>query len=342
MDSARAQSAERALSEAPRVVVIGELCVDVIVRLDGEVLFGQHEQIVPSTTVTMGSSSAITACGVARLGTSVELVSVRGADDFGDYLDSVLSRRGVGTAGVRIDASLPTGSSVHLTRADGDRAILTAMGSIGTVTTTDARPWLAKADHLHIGSWFLQHALEHDADALFAEARSVGVRTSLDGNFDPSERWNSRILDMLEHCDLYFGNDEEISGISGLAAGLDGVAALLSRMPEGAAVVRKTGADGAELWRTQGGELVGVHAGTPVLDGELCDTVGAGDSLAAGVICGIARGMTDAEALALGVACGSLSTRAVGGIDGQPDESTALDVARTIPVRSLHQPGKTT
>lgn len=342
MDSASARLSEPVVRNGPLIVVVGELCVDVIVRLDGPVIFGQHEQIVPLTTVTMGSSSAITACGIARLGASVELVSVRGADDFGEYLDSVLRRREVGTAGVRIDASLPTGSSVHLTRADGDRAILTAMGSIGTVTTTDARPWLAEADHLHVGSWFLQHALEHDADALFAEARAVGVRTSLDGNFDPSERWNSRILDMLEHCDLYFGNDEELSGISGSAAGLDGVTALLSRMPEGAAVVRKTGADGAELWRTQGGELVGVHAGTPVLDGELCDTVGAGDSLAAGVIYGIARGLSDAEALALGVACGSLSTRAVGGIDGQPDERTALNVARTILVSSVHQTGKTT
>lgn len=336
MTPAQAQTLAQPLTQPPtqppHIVVVGELCVDVIVRLDGPVLFGQHEQIVPSTTVTMGSSSAITACGIARLGTSVDLVAVRGADDFGDYLDSVLHRRDVGTAGVRIDASLPTGSSVHLTRADGDRAILTAMGSIGTVTAGDARPWLDRADHLHIGSWFLQHALEHDGSSLFAEARAAGVRTSLDGNFDPSERWNSSILEVLEHCDIFFGNDDEIAGISSAATALEGVAALLARMPAGAALVRKTGADGAELWRMPAGELVGVHAAVPALDGVLHDTVGAGDSLAAGVISGIARGMTDREALALGVACGSISTRAVGGIDGQPDEGRALATAASVTV----------
>ena len=42
------------------LLVIGELCVDLIIEVGDEIRFGQHEQIVPRTTLTMGSSSATT------------------------------------------------------------------------------------------------------------------------------------------------------------------------------------------------------------------------------------------------------------------------------------------
>ena len=118
----------------PELLVVGELCVDLIIPLDDAIRFGQHEQLVEATTLTMGSSSAITACGAAALGTSTALVSVRGDDTFGRFLDAELRRLGVATGLVRIDGSRPTGASTHLTLADGERAILTSLGSIGTVT----------------------------------------------------------------------------------------------------------------------------------------------------------------------------------------------------------------
>ena len=60
------------------LLVVGELCVDIIVALDGDIRFGQHEQVVPSTTLTMGSSSAITACGAAAAGVTTAMVGVVG------------------------------------------------------------------------------------------------------------------------------------------------------------------------------------------------------------------------------------------------------------------------
>ena len=100
--------------------------------------FGQAERIVPATEVVMGSSSAITACGLARLGVPTALVSVVGDDLLGGFLLGELRDRGVDTTYVRVDGSLPTGTSTILTRPDGDRAILTALGSIGQVTVADA------------------------------------------------------------------------------------------------------------------------------------------------------------------------------------------------------------
>lgn len=318
----------------PRLLVVGELCVDPIVALgDDGIRFGQHEQIVPATTLTMGSSSAITAVGAAKLGVATTMVGVRGDDEFGDYIARELSVRGVDVSAVRIDGAVPTGSSTHLSRPDGDRAILTAMGSIGRTRGGDVTAaLLAAASHLHGGSYFLQNDLWTDAPALFARARAAGLTTSLDGNFDPSEQWDSGIVDVLAHVDVFFGNEQELTGIAGTPILLDAIGALLRRMPQGAVVVCKRGADGAEAIRLEFDELVVIRAAIPQVAGVLVDTVGAGDSLAAGYLAGVLEGADIAGCLALGVACGTLSTRGPGGISNQPTRAAASAVAVTTTV----------
>ncbi|MDQ0727064.1 carbohydrate kinase family protein [Microbacterium sp. W4I20] len=317
-----------AAASVGRLLVIGELCVDLIIEVDDQIRFGQHEQIVPRTTLTMGSSSAITACGAAALGIPTRLISVRGDDTFGRFLDAELTERRVDTSGVRVDDSLPTGASTHLTRPSGDRAILTSMGSIGTVRSADVTAAdLASAAHLHVGSYFLQHTLHDDAPSLFRAARTAGLSTSLDGNFDPAEQWDSGILDLLPHVDVFFGNEEELTGITG-AADIDAaVERLLEIMPADAVVVAKLGADGAVAVRRVGGGVERVRAGVPPLDSALVDTVGAGDTLAAGFLAARLLGMTADDAIAFAVACGTASTRGAGGVGAQPDRATALALA---------------
>ncbi|MRX44753.1 carbohydrate kinase family protein [Agromyces kandeliae] len=317
-----------------RLLVVGELCVDLIVELGGsELRFGQHEQIVGRTTMTMGSSSAITACGAAALGVPTTLVSVCGPDTFGSYLISELERRGVDPTHVRIDETMPTGASTHLTRPDGDRAILTSMGSIGTVVAADVpEPLLEGAAHLHVGSYFLQGSLQADARALFARARELGATTSLDGNFDPSERWDGGILDALREVDILFGNDQELRGITGASSMDAAMAAALDAMPPGAIVVGKLGADGAIAERRIDGRSVRVIARPPVVDAPLVDTVGAGDTLAAGFLAATIRGASTEDALAFAVACGTASTRGAGGVGAQPGIQEAERLAALVEV----------
>jgi sugar/nucleoside kinase (ribokinase family) len=54
------------------------------------------------------------------------------------------------------------------------------------------------------------------------------------------------------------------------------------------------------------------------------DTTGAGDSFDAGFLYGYLNGWPLARSLRLACACGSLSTRAAGGTEGQPTLDEAL------------------
>jgi sugar/nucleoside kinase (ribokinase family) len=312
------------------LVVVGELCVDLIIGLDADVRFGQHEQLVRSTDLTLGSSSAITACGAAALGVSTGMVSVRGDDEFGDFIDRQLKERGVDTSRVRVDASIPTGASTHLTRPDGDRAILTSMGSIGRTRAADVD--LSGAHHLHVGSYFLQEELWADAADLYARARGAGLSTSLDGNFDPTEEWDRGILNLLAHVDVFFANEQELTGVTGLPSLGAAASAALERMPDGGTVVCKVGADGAIALRREGERMIRVSATPPDAPGVLVDTVGAGDSLAAGFVAGLLDGLPLGRCLALGVACGTASTRGAGGVGAQPSRSEADALASTVRV----------
>lgn len=88
-------------SGAPKVLVLGELNPDIVVTGVPQPSFGQREDLTGPTSMTIGSSVAITACGLARLGTRVTLVGVVGEDEFGDFMLDRLEARGVSTDFVR-------------------------------------------------------------------------------------------------------------------------------------------------------------------------------------------------------------------------------------------------
>src|SRR6185436_18005345 len=68
------------------LVVVGELNADLILR--GEVIpeFGQVEKLLDDATLALGSSSAIFACGAARLGLRVAFIGKVGDDEFGKFV----------------------------------------------------------------------------------------------------------------------------------------------------------------------------------------------------------------------------------------------------------------
>jgi sugar/nucleoside kinase (ribokinase family) len=310
-----ASSADEANTD---VYVIGDVNPDILV-IDADAVpeFGQVEKLVGTIRLTVGGSSSITACGLARLGLTVAHGGIVGDDNLGRAIIDALAERNVDTSTITVDSAIPTGATVILGKGD-HRALLTATGTIDRLRAEDVpRETLRHVRHLHAGSTAIQPQLRPGLPALFADARAAGVSCSFDTNWDPDRRWDD-IDPILAAADIFLPNRKEAELISGETDPLAAAHALVARgatgRPEGAeplTVAVKLGADGALVVR--GDEALRL----PAERVQVVDSTGAGDAFDAGFIYGTLDGRPLTETLALAVACGSLSTRAIGGVDGQ-------------------------
>jgi sugar/nucleoside kinase (ribokinase family) len=311
------------------LVVIGDCNPDVLVLgRDVTPSFGQQEKLVDGIWLVIGGSAAITAVAAARLGLSVELVAAVGTDPAGDFMLGELSRQGVGTAAVAVRDDVPTGMTVALS-AGADRAILTALGAVASLTTQDVPAGLlARARHVHVSSYFLlERSLGPGLAAMLAAARATGAATSLDTNWDPAGTWgDDHLFAALAQTDVLLPNEAEALRIAGEPTVMAAAQTLSAAGPRLAVKLGERGALCADgpVWHRA--ELPPV---TPV------DATGAGDCFNAGLIAGLLHGLALADATTLGCAVGALSTSAAGGTAGCPDLASALALARTATVRRV-------
>lgn len=305
------------------IAVVGELNADLILRGDVTPAFGQVEKLIDDATLAIGSSSAIFACGAARLGLRVAFIGKVGDDVFGRFMRHELAARGIDTRSIVVDPALKTGLTIIFSRQprpaqslSDDRALLTYPGSIAALRYADVDPGLlAEARHLHLGSYFLLEALRPDVPALFDAAHALGLTVSLDTNYDPAEKWDGGLAEALRRVDVFLPNETELRAVAGQAETEAALAAMAERVPLVAVKLGPRGAlgrRGAE--RAQAGSL-------PV---SVVDTTGAGDTFDAGLVYGYLANWDLARALRLACVCGSLSTRAAGGTSAQPTLPEAL------------------
>lgn len=314
------------------ILLVGELCPDIVVAgvptTGTSLRFGQAEDLVSRTTMTLGSSAGITACAATAAGEQVRLLAVSGDDEFGAACRRWLKERGVDTSAVRVDPRQHTGSSVILVRSDDpiDREILTDLGAMTALRAEDVTDdLLATSRHLHISSFFLHHGARDRLHTRMARARELGLTVSLDTNDDPDRAWASGASEAIAQTDLLFVNESEARGLAGAgddAPAETAVRALLARMPVPGnpigdrdprfpAVVLKLGAAGAAVHTHRESWHIPAPSVTVV------DTVGAGDTLAGTCLARLLAGDDWPTALSLGVAAASLSTQAAGGTAGQ-------------------------
>ena len=303
------------MDETFDLLVAGEINPDLILSgSDIEPRFGQQEILVEASSLCIGSSSAILACGAARLGLYTAFIGVAGDDLFGHFMLEAIQARQVNVSSVIIDPRQQTGLSVILNRG-GDRAILTYPGCIAALRADQVSDELLKqARHLHIASYFLQTALQPDLPDLLRRAHFLGLTTSLDTNWDPSGEWQAfdRLLSLV---DVFLPNENEALALT-QSQSVEQALERLSLHCQTVAI--KLGAQGGIA--RQGQET----AQAPALKVEIMDTIGAGDSFDSGFLYGYLNGWDLARCLRLGTVCGSLSMRAAGGVNAQPTLPEAM------------------
>lgn len=296
------------------ILVPGEINPDLILSGDVEPAFSQVEKLVDSAALTIGSSSAIFACGAARLGLKVAFIGKCGDDIFGRFMLDELQKHHVDVSNVLIVEGGSTGLSVILKRGV-DRAILTHSGLIAELQAADITDsLLAQARHLHVASYFLQTKLQPDLPSLFTRARSLGLTTSLDTNYDPSEQWRG-FDELLAVTNVFLPNEAEAKSLGGVKNVHEAAHRLNTRVETLAIKLGKDGALGMAK-----DEIIRMDS-IPV---NVVDTVGAGDSFDAGFIYGYLHEWSLDKSLRLACVCGALSTQRAGGTDGQPTLEKAL------------------
>ena len=309
-----------------RILVAGELNPDFV--LSGYTSFPRPglEVLVDNAVLTLGSSSAICAVGLAKLGNAVSFAGLVGRDAWGEFCLHELETAGVDTSRVIQSPAVKTGVTVSLT-AKSDRALVTYAGAIEKFRSSDIEiDDLNQFQHLHISSYFLQTGLRRDCRELFATARRKGLTTSLDPGCDPAGEWGKDLLETLEEVDIFLPNESELRGITGCE---DPIAGLQALHDGRAMVVAKLGVTGSMA--LEHGRLLRV----PSFRVDAVDTTGAGDSFNAGFLHAWLRKAGLADALRWGAACGALATLGYGGTASQPrgDEVESFLDASSISAR---------
>ena len=292
-------------------VVVGELNADLILSGLAAIPNYGELQLAKGMRLTLGSSSAIFACNLARLGISVGFVGKVGDDMVGSFLLDRLESSGVDTSRIVRTEGAQTGICVILSFPH-DYAMASYPGVRESFCLSDVDfDYVQSAKHLHMSSFYLQPGLWPGAAELFRRAKAAGLTTSLDPDHDPAGRWNAGLRELLPSVDVFLPNEQEalkISGTTDVESALD----TLSKLA--VSVVIKRGAAGI-VTRSQGRTWA-----VPGFRIEPLDTTGAGDSFNAGFISRFLNQDSLARCIVWGNACGAMSTLVLGGTEGFPTQ----------------------
>lgn len=283
--------------------IAGEANIDLLIQ-SAAVLEPGTEKLAQNFQVALGGSSAITAFNLSSLGAKVSFVGVVGADTFGAFVKERLAASGVDLTYLRQSQREKTGITVWFDRS-GERAGVTYLGTIPLLRPSDIPiDHFKRARHFHVGHYFLLKNLHAKAAAVFAEAKRLGLTTSLDCNYDPEEKWDSKIREVLPYVDIFFPNDQEASRLTGCKHAED-AAKELGKMSRTVAV--KLGAQGVLVFHED--EVLRI----PARKVRAVDTTGAGDSFNAGFLARFLRGASIRECARAGIAAAARCVRKVGG-----------------------------
>jgi ribokinase len=287
-----------------RVVVVGDVMVDVVARLSGPLAAASD---APAAIRFHGGGSAANAAAwLAAAGVEPVLVGCVGDDERGRHAHGELRMAGV-DARLDVDPELPTGACIVLVGPDGERTMVPDAGANDALADDDLPDELLEPGaHLHVAGYaLLREGSRPAARGAIGRALRVGMSVSVDPS--SSALLSPEFLDWAEGAGLLLPNVPEASALTGESDPERAARALAERFDE---VVVTLGAEGA-LW-TDGSEVLRVPA-EPVESVE--DTTGAGDAFAAGLLAARLGGAGVSEALAAGC---RLAARAVKQVGARP------------------------
>ena len=288
------------------IIGLGELNVDLILnQIEGEPEIGK-EKFAKQMTLTLGSSTAIFAANAAALGAKVAFCGMIGNDSFGDLVEQSLQEKGVDTRYLIRQDKYATGATICMSY-DEDRANLTYQGAMDFMSLEDINPEIFKTTkHIHISSIYMQSGVKRDLVKILELCKENGVTTSLDSQWDPAEKWDLDYKTVLPLVTVFMPNETELKFLT-QSQTLD--EAIEKIRPYINAAVIKCGSRGSLLMRQGKQDRVQ----KALLNKNVVDCIGAGDSFNSGFITRLAAGDPLDKCQQYGNMTGAVNTTAAGG-----------------------------
>jgi ribokinase len=240
------------------ICAIGDLLLDVIVRLDGPI--AADTDTYGRTAVGAGGQAANVAAWAAALGGRGRFLGKRARDAAGRIVAEELAARGVELAGPEVERG--TGTVVSVAAPDGSRSMLSDRGVAPELNPGELDPaWLDGCDWLYVPGYSL---VREPLAAAAAKAARLAPRVSVDASSVAAigsigaERFHAAVQGLRPA--VVFANEAEAE----LLGPLDGATVVV---------------------HGRAGCRVG-EASFPALPAEIVDTTGAGDAFAAGYLLG--------------------------------------------------------
>lgn len=266
----------------PRLVSVGNVIVDIVLRVDAIPEPG-GDVIASASDITAGGGLN-TLVAAARDGMEVAFAGQYGTGPFGDVVRSALAAADVDVLQPGL-ADTDSGYCVALVDATTERTFVTSVGAEGRLTREDLdRVALRPDDTVFVSGYGLAHAVNADAivdwlPTLPASVRVVFDPSPLVATLDPAVRRS-----VLRRSDVVTANAREARLLSPGSTSLDEAVTALAASARGTALVR----DGAAgCWVVGPATDLVLVPGFPV---DAVDSNGAGDAHAGVLVAALARG----------------------------------------------------
>ena len=283
--------------QQPSLTIVGDIGIDLVLGpIDHWPEIGT-ETIVARNELRAGGSAGNCALAARYLGSTCQLISVTGNDDFGTWLRAQFDGFGVPLPAL----SAPTSQSVGIIHTCGERTFFTTKGHLQDLDFDHVMPQLpqtcAPGSVALLSGVFLTPKLRARYGDLITALRERGFKVALDTGWPPegwSDTLRQEIMTWVSACDHLLLNETEVLHLTekpDLIAALDSLASIIR---PGGCVVAKTGAKGA--CANEAGRII--SATTPKT--QPFDTIGAGDSFNAGYLLARLEGQDTAASLRAG------------------------------------------
>ncbi len=271
-------------------------------------------------TAALGGSAANIAVAIVKQGGKASLLTAVSNDAVGRYVVKALGDYGVEARHIKtVGGEARNSLAVVETRLENCQSVIYRNGAADFQLTKTDVTGLDYSGFAAVIVTGTSLAVEPSRSAVFKAmqlAKAAGLPLIIDVDYRPYS-WTSHAeaqrvcREAVEMCDIIVGNDEEFAVLAGTGDGLE-LARALAQSPD-RLVVFKQGPNGC-ITLTAAAEFF-----TPVFSVKALKPTGAGDGFMGGLISGLTRGETIADAVKRGAATAAIIVTRVGCAPATPD-----------------------